>query len=45
MKENDKDTEKYFETNHGLKILCDKFIEDIKDEWNIWFNSMLRRSS
>ena len=32
VKENDKDTEKYFETNHGLKILCDKFIEDIKDE-------------
>ena len=32
MKENDKDTEKYFETKHGLKILCDKFIEDIKDE-------------
>ena len=32
MKENDKDTEKYFETKHGLKILCDKTIEVIKDE-------------
>ena len=32
MKENDKDTEKYFETKHWLKILYDKFIEDIKDE-------------
>ena len=32
VKENDKDTKKYFETKHGLKILCDKFIEDMKDE-------------
>ena len=32
MKENYKDIEKYFEIKHGLKILCDKFIEDIKDE-------------
>ena len=32
VKENDKDTEKYFEIKHGLKILCDKFIKDIKDE-------------
>ena len=32
VKENDKDTEKYFETKHWLKILYDKFIENIKDE-------------
>ena len=28
----DKDPEKYFKTKHGLKILYDKFIEDIKDD-------------
>ena len=26
------DTEKFFETKHGLKIAVDKFIEDVKDE-------------
>ena len=32
MKENEEDKEKYFETKHSLKILCDKFIDDVKNE-------------
>ena len=29
--ENDKDTEKFFETAHGLKIISDKTIEEVKN--------------
>ncbi len=31
VKENDKDTEKYFVTAHGIKIIADHFIEEVKD--------------
>ena len=31
VKENEKDTEKYFVTAQGLKVLADHFIEEVKD--------------
>ena len=31
VKENEFDTEKYFVTYQGMKILCDCFLEDVKD--------------
>ena len=31
VKENDKDTEKFFVTAHGLKIQADHFIDEVKD--------------
>lgn len=33
VKENEKDTEKYVQTYQGMKIICNCFLEDVKDHY------------